>query len=70
MSLTLKNLRCCHESAPVAVTGTPIFSWQLASSEKDVRQTAFELRIARGGETVYQTERRDSARSTSSATVL
>ena len=61
MSLTLKNLRCCHERAPVAVMGSPVFSWQLASAEKDVRQTAFELRITKDGETVYQTERKDSA---------
>ena len=54
MSLTLKNLRCCHEKAPVGVTGSPIFSWQLVSSEKNVHQTAFALRIVLDGETVYQ----------------
>lgn len=64
MDFSLKKLRCCHETRPSGVTGTPVFSWQLLSEKQNVRQTAYELQIILGGETVYSSGIRETDRCT------
>jgi alpha-L-rhamnosidase len=60
----LKNLLCENLSNPVGIDAIrPRFSWQLSSSQRNVKQTAYEIKITTGNEIVWNSGKTNSDQS-------
>ena len=50
-SLSVTNLRCEYKVAPVGIDVlNPRMSWQINSAQRDISQSAYQIRVAEGKE--------------------
>ncbi len=62
--VTVKNLLCENLSNPVGIDAVqPRFSWQLLSGKRNVKQTAYQIKVSTGKEAVWSSGKINSEQS-------
>ena len=51
--LTIQELTVCHRIAPIGLDEVPNFSWILSSTNQNVYQTAYQIRVIQRNQTVW-----------------
>ena len=55
--LEIIDLKCNHQKRPFGITGMPVFSWKILSTEENTFQQAFQLKIYHSDQLVYDSGR-------------
>ncbi len=61
--LTIQELTVCHRATPIGLDECPRFSWILTSSHENVQQTAYQIRLCKGTQPIWDSGRVESDQS-------
>lgn len=62
--VSVSNLLCNNLQNPIGIgTAKPRFSWQLNSTQRNVKQSAYEIKVSSGKETLWSSEKINSDKS-------